>query len=378
MGKRNIRGDLNLSRLTPMFPVTSSRSAAYVLGPQLTGACIGALLTGVIAHQFSRYIVRYPAERRGLRAYVGLLMLGTVATTVLDFLGSWQKIVLGAVFFGTPDIQITGSNSMLPAFLAIYVQSFYLHRLYRLSNRNWPLVGLLTGLLVLAFSFSIAAVSGRLTPTAMAAADNAKSLRLYNLHLAFILVGDFLLTLTTVGYLIYYRKRVLPRGASLMTTLIRVTFQSAAPATCCVIVEFAISISFPNPAYAPVARVSAAVGTNMALSKLWAVSLLGTLNSRPAAEPRKDASDTSVGWQSLGVVGRRSRSSSAASAKKDFRLEIRTHTTSSVVRDPVVQVSSPPAMPAAESPDSSPARRLVVLPGPPVQGPGEREWASWE
>ncbi|KAF7288883.1 hypothetical protein MIND_01404200 [Mycena indigotica] len=275
------------------LPIFSSESAAYVIGPQLVGWSLGAVLTGVVGYQFVKYLSTFPEEPLHLRAYVVFLIIATLATAILDFMQNWYKLILGEGFFGHPDLPIAASHSIIIAFITFYVQAFYLHRLYLLSKHNWPLVGLLATLLFAAFALSLTAVSRRLLPTATDEDDNAKSLLLYNIHIAFILVGDILLTLTTVGYLVYYRKQVLPLSAGLFTALIRATFQSAAPATLCIIIQFALSLTYPNPPFAPFARVSAGIGLNMVLSKLWAMSLLGTLNSRAEEKTRKTPHGTS-------------------------------------------------------------------------------------
>ncbi|KAF7288910.1 hypothetical protein MIND_01407000 [Mycena indigotica] len=256
---------------------------SYLVGPHLAGASVGAVFLGVVFHQFSKYLSSCSDEPLYRRVYVCIAVFLTTGSAALEFAMSWEKIILAKEFLGDPDLQMTGTSSMSvlnAAFIAIYVQSFYLHRLFMLSKRNWYLVAFLGTVLLLAFALSLAAVGVRLRPAASDASDTPTTLLLYNIHFAVILVGDLLLTLTTVGYLVYYRKKVLPQSAGLFKSLIIVVFQSAAPATFWIVIEFAFCVAFPNRPFAPFARVTATLGMNLVLNKLWAISLLATLNSR--------------------------------------------------------------------------------------------------
>ncbi|KAF7288915.1 hypothetical protein MIND_01407700 [Mycena indigotica] len=299
----------------------------YSLGPHLAGASVAALFTGVLLHQFTKYLTYSTDEPLYRRIYVYIAVFVTVGTSGLEFATSWERIILGAEFFGYPDLPMTGSGSMITAFLAIYVQSFYLHRLFLLSKRNWYLVTFLGTILVTAFALSLAAVGRRLVPRPT---DNATSLLLYNVHLAFILTGDILLSSTTVGYLVYYRKKVLPSSAGLFMSLILITFQSAAPATLWIIVEFAFSIAYPNPPSVPFARVSAAIGMNLVLAKLWAISLLGTLNSRPKEKPHNPTTVSNGDNINSQVYVSRG---GMRNLQRESKIRIQTETTSLVVRD---------------------------------------------
>ncbi|KAF7288936.1 hypothetical protein MIND_01410000 [Mycena indigotica] len=260
-----------------MAAVNSSGPIAYVVGPHLAGSSVGALFTGVIAHQFVRYLSEYPDEPVYRRAYVYIAVLISMASAALQFAMSWEKIINGVQLLGNPDLPMTGSSCMIAAFLALYVQAFYLHRLFLLSCRNWWLVAFLGTILFLAFLLSLVAVGVRLRPSA----SNETTLLLYNVYFSVLLGGDILLTLITVGYLVYFRKQVLPQSAGLYKSVILVVFQSAAPATLWMSVQYAFCVAFPNTPSAPFARVTATLGMNLVLNKLWAISLLATLNSRP-------------------------------------------------------------------------------------------------
>ncbi|KAJ7609726.1 hypothetical protein DFH06DRAFT_1344260 [Mycena polygramma] len=63
-----------------------------------------------------------------------------------------------------------------------------------------------------------------------------------------------------------------------LNALIRLTFQTAAPATVCAFIGFVFSLTFPN--VVPHARVVGTLASNVILPKLYAFSMMWTLNAR--------------------------------------------------------------------------------------------------
>ncbi|KAJ7887056.1 hypothetical protein B0H14DRAFT_3430902 [Mycena olivaceomarginata] len=96
-------------------------------------------------------------------------------------------------------------------------------------------------------------------------------------HLGSVFAGDIILSLTTAYFLLTSRKDVLPQTAGLINGLIRLTFQTAAPAALCAMFNLIFS-------QISVTDVDSIVSTafNMPLPKLYAVSMMWTLNARRA------------------------------------------------------------------------------------------------
>ncbi|KAJ7058944.1 hypothetical protein C8F01DRAFT_1085417 [Mycena amicta] len=274
-------------------PMPTSSQAAYTLGPSLIGTCIALLLQGVVSTQLVTYFTTWNLDPLLLRAYVGVLAVLTTLGSILDFFLLWRNQIMR---FGTiqfPDSFENDAVAMLVAFVVIYVQGYYLRRLFLLSNRNFFIVVIIGCVLVVGFLMNIVANGYSL----QGGFANVKKVDLYyDIHFPLVLTGDILLTLSTATYLLHFRKNVLPQNAGMLTTLIRVTFQTAAPATCCIIINFAISVAFPEPGIVPMARIFASIGVNILLSKLWAISVLWTLNARAHRDNRSRG-----GWRSSNV-----------------------------------------------------------------------------
>ncbi|KAJ7058937.1 hypothetical protein C8F01DRAFT_1147585 [Mycena amicta] len=276
-------------------PMPTSSQAAYTLGPSLIGTCIALLLQGVVSTQLVTYFTTWNRDPLFVRAYVGVLAVLTTLGAILDFLVLWRKHIMHFGTINLPDNTEGDVVAILVAVVVIYVQGYYLHRLFLLSNRNFFIVVIIGCILVVGFLMNIVANSYSL----QGGFAVAKQVNLYyDIHFPLVLTGDVLLTLCTTAYLLHFRKNVLPQNTGILTTLIRVTFQTAAPATCCIIINFAISVAFPVPVAAPLARIFASIGVNILLPKLWAISVLWTLNARA---DRDNRSRSRGGWRSSNV-----------------------------------------------------------------------------
>ncbi|KAJ7339714.1 hypothetical protein DFH08DRAFT_875425, partial [Mycena albidolilacea] len=96
-------------------------------------------------------------------------------------------------------------------------------------------------------------------------------------HPGSVFAGDIILSLTTAYFRLTSRKDVHPQTAGLINGLIRLTFQTATPAALCAMFNLIFS-------QISVTDVHSIVPTafNMPLPKLYAVSMMWTLNARRA------------------------------------------------------------------------------------------------
>ncbi|KAJ7063935.1 hypothetical protein C8F01DRAFT_1129909 [Mycena amicta] len=271
--------------------------AAYVCGPMFIGTCIELLLEGVVLSQFVRYFTTSNRDPVPLRAYVGVLALLSTVGSILVFVLLWQRLFIhfGTVYyFSESDGHLVTTVSLLIAFVVMYVQGFYLHRLFHLSKRNWFLVLPIGCILFIAFLMVfLADMYGLIGGFAV----ESRIIMFYSIYFPTVFAGDVILTLSTAGYLLHFRNSVLPQTAGVLTTLIRITFQTAAPATCCILVNFIISLTFPQPPNVPFARSFASTGVNIILPKFWVISLLWTLNARADVRSKNRGDE----WGSSGL-----------------------------------------------------------------------------
>ncbi|KAF8743592.1 hypothetical protein AX14_002135 [Amanita brunnescens Koide BX004] len=161
-------------------------------------------------------------------------------------------------------------NSLMVASIGLYVQIFFLNRLYAISGRKWWIVAPVS--LIIAFAYSaICAATYYIT---LGAAAGPKIALWFAAHLSSVFAGDLLVTLSTAFFLIRTRKDVLPQTVGIIDSLIRLTFSTAAPAAFCAMFNLLFSQVYTGN----VKLISA--GFNQLLPKLYAFSMMWTLNAR--------------------------------------------------------------------------------------------------
>ncbi|KAJ6462742.1 hypothetical protein C8R47DRAFT_1327090 [Mycena vitilis] len=260
--------------------------AEYLLGPWLIGTSLELVLQGILFAQFVKYFGQFHDDPLGLRALVAGLALMTTVISVLQFALLWEEF---AVHFGTIlryQTSLTTGNGVIRAIAGLYVQCYFCSRLYLLSKK-WYIVAPMVAIFIAAFVTSVIAAD------AFRYKGEAQILRVpkwYTIYLPFPLTmaGDILLTSTTAYFLIRCRKDVLPASVGVLNALIRLTFQTAAPATVCALIGFIFSLAFPN--VVPHARVVGTLAANVILPKLYAFSMMWTLNAREHIRAELNAS----------------------------------------------------------------------------------------
>ncbi|KAJ6542401.1 hypothetical protein B0H10DRAFT_1854675 [Mycena sp. CBHHK59/15] len=246
--------------------------ANFLLGLWLIGSCLDLLLQGVLSSQFVNYYSWYHDDKPGLRVVVAILVLLTVLKSIQAFAIVWIQFIVyfgdlqGAILLNYTTWWQSG-NPLMVAVIGAYVQWYFCFRLYVLSKR-WYVVAPIATLFLFTFLSIIVAVS------ALHKARRPLSINFNVLPLS-LSAGDIILSLTTAYFLIKSKKEVLPQTVGLISALVRLTFQSAV-GLCAVPAMFNLIFSQVYPG--GVAIISTAF--NMALPKLYAISMMWTLNSR--------------------------------------------------------------------------------------------------
>ncbi|KAH8824115.1 hypothetical protein DL96DRAFT_1818800 [Flagelloscypha sp. PMI_526] len=249
-----------------------TKTSVLVLGPWVIGAFADVLLQGILLAQFASYFRWYRDDAVGLKAVV----IGLVILTCLKTLQSCAIVwIQNVIFFGDQQGAILLSyttwwqsgNPLMVAFIGLYVQLYFLHRL-RIISKSW-LVTIPIGIIQI-FAF-VSIVIGTIF---IAKAENTKIANWFAAHLSSVFAGDMLMTIAMIYFLLKTKKTVLPQTVGMITALIRLTLSSAAPAAICAMINLVLSQVY--------------VGTdnlmstafNQALPKLYAVSMMYVLNSR--------------------------------------------------------------------------------------------------
>ncbi|KAJ7315047.1 hypothetical protein DFH08DRAFT_1040734 [Mycena albidolilacea] len=274
--------------------------AEVELGPWLIGLSIELVLQGVLSTQasvalaFVKYFETYRhSDPLGLKVYVGGLALLTWAISIFTFAIVWY---LFAVHFGeflggeagSTANWLGGSSTVVRAAAGLYVQAYFCERLLLLSKK-WYIVAPMGLIFVTAFASNVTAVSYYISK-GIERIDLAE--QWFNIQLPLTMAGDVLLTTTTAYFLIKCKKDVLPQSVGIINALIRLTFQTAAPATIVAFGNFVFSVRFPD--MYPGGRSSAAMAWNMVLPKLYAFSMMWTLNARHRMRTELNSSGTSA------------------------------------------------------------------------------------
>ncbi|KIY67000.1 hypothetical protein CYLTODRAFT_454880 [Cylindrobasidium torrendii FP15055 ss-10] len=256
------------STLTP----TEHHQAAFLLGPWLIGSFLDVFLQGVLCCQFQHYWDWYQDDKVWLKMSVVGLMLLTTLKTIQCFALIWIQSIefandlQGALLLGY-NVWWQAYNSLFVSIIGLYVQVYFSYRLLVIC-KSWYIVGFN------AFLFAFGFVSQVMACIYIPTGDIPNTSLWFACHWAGILAGDLMLTLLTIFFLIRSRRNVQSQGVSLITSLVRLTFQSAAPAAVCALFNLVFSQVYTgNDALISVAF-------NMMLPKLYGISMMWTLNAR--------------------------------------------------------------------------------------------------
>ncbi|KAJ7578699.1 hypothetical protein C8J56DRAFT_835693 [Mycena floridula] len=245
--------------------------AVYILGPWLIGAYAEVFLTGILCCQFVHYWQWYKDDHLRMKLFVGGLALLSILKSIQSFALIWIMLILtftdlnGAILLNYTTWWQSG-NPLMVALIGLYVQAFFCHRLYVISKRWWVVIPVAA---LMAFAF----LSIALATVFIVKGDGHKISLWFAAHLGSVFAGDLLLSLATVFFLTRSKKNVLPQTAGLLTALVRLTFQSAAPAAVCTLLNLIFSQIYGSDRLI-------STGFNMILPKLYAVSMMWTLNQR--------------------------------------------------------------------------------------------------
>ncbi|KAF7327266.1 hypothetical protein MKEN_00304000 [Mycena kentingensis (nom. inval.)] len=252
---------------------TTYHTVSLILGPFLAAGAIDLFLQGVLAMQFASYFNWYRDDKWQLKLVV---LVHNLAQVLPSF--AWWDV----------------GNTVMGAMIEFYVQSYFVWRLYVISKKWW-LAALVE--FVCFFSLAMSAVVTRMVVTQ----NSAHIAPWISARVGAIFTGDVLVTTLTTYFLLRSRKDVLPETTGLINALLRLTFQTAAPSALCALLYLIISqfkISTGTPIPSPIIVVF-----NMPMSKLYAISMMWTLNARKTIR----AQSTHHGFSGSEISGGRSR-----------------------------------------------------------------------
>ncbi|KAJ6595122.1 hypothetical protein DFH09DRAFT_1413052 [Mycena vulgaris] len=245
----------------------------YIFGGWNLGISADLVLQGVLFAQFAHYTTLYRKDIAALRVFVAVLLLVTTLKSAQGLAILWIQNVrhFTDIAAAAGDSWTSQINLALVALIAFYVQLFFCQRLWAISKNIYVVASI-----VALFVFALLAAFISTAKNFQQVAGNSIWIAV---HLGTVFAGDLLLCGSTVFFLTNHSKQALPQTAGMLNAILKLTFQSAAPAAVCALINLVCSTSGSKDATANVSSMLAIISNNI-LPKLYAISAMWTLNSR--------------------------------------------------------------------------------------------------
>lgn len=286
---------------TPSVIILGDWATVYVedysvqIAPWVMGAFADLFLQGILAAQTANYF-NFRDVDNTQRRFTWLVIFLTILCclkTAQNISIVWDTVLAN---FANPDVSgllvATAwshyTTSLSTAVIATYVQAFFTYRYWMLTRRWYICAIMLCGMVVSLVGAALVIVY---LPKLEHAAVKTWSL----VHFVAAIIVDTLITACTARHL-QRHKSTIQSTAQTVNRLIRMTWQSALPPTICVIVNAAVLEARPLEL--------THIAFNMVLPKLYAVSLMYTLNLRnELRDERASREPSSAGSRSRPTLG---------------------------------------------------------------------------
>ncbi|KAH7092877.1 hypothetical protein BKA62DRAFT_64145 [Auriculariales sp. MPI-PUGE-AT-0066] len=243
----------------------------YTLAPWMVGCFLDLLTQGILFCQFNNYLNWYKEDPLFLRTIVWILMLlntvkcvdscAVVWITFVDYFGDLEGAhLLNYVAWWQTGVPLMG------ACINFFCQLYFLYRLLVISKKHWIVypVGL-----VVVFSWLAVVIA----TVFIKLQQNNPIQYWFAAHLSATFASDLLMTMSSAYFLLQSKKNSLRQTQTLIDTLIRLTWQSAAPAAVVATLNLILS-----QAVAQEFLISTI--PNELLPKVYSIAMLWTINSR--------------------------------------------------------------------------------------------------
>ncbi|KAF7366337.1 hypothetical protein MSAN_00890100 [Mycena sanguinolenta] len=278
-------------------------SVLYLIAAGISGRVATCFFKALSSRQFAHYMTLYKKDIIWLRVFVPLLVAATtlksmqgIGTTWVQNVKYFSDVASSIGYFSTSPL--LKYNLLFVALIAFYVQMFFCHRLWVISKNIYIL-----GVLVLLFLFALLTALLSVVIAPPTAQDTVRQSPWVAVHLGTVFAGDFLLCSSMSYFLLTRSKQALPQTAGMLNAILKLTFQSAAPAAICAMVNLICNVMSNRGPTTATPWTLIAITANELLPKLYAISALWTLNSRRTirvAASRSNGQNTSSEGRSGG------------------------------------------------------------------------------
>ncbi|KAI5119581.1 hypothetical protein M0805_006466 [Coniferiporia weirii] len=300
---------------TVFLPQNVSKHPAQFVGPNVAGAIVQSIETGILINQSVRFWSRSSGEPGIIKLLAAFVSIVALFQTCIAIYNTWRVVVLGfgnwegVVFLEWPDrIQPALNCAMAAPF-----QAFLIYRCWNVMQRRWIILVPLASLLLASVGINVYITADifyafKLPLTTLISTD-VESPRGY--MSAFIITAtlDILITVLMLWFLIRAKSQVVSRRLDkILARLSRMMWEAAVPPCACAIAACIVYISMSMENLWDVFCQSI-------LGKLYVISLFVILNG--SADLRRAAPITpSAGMTKYWIT--------------DVRAEFRVHLTSEI------------------------------------------------
>ncbi|KAF8079390.1 hypothetical protein FPV67DRAFT_1692306 [Lyophyllum atratum] len=262
-------------------------------GALLLGGYAAATLAGIVAIQILLYFRMYwPADPKVITGLVLLIGVLDGTHTGLTCAALWNYLIDGFGVVRMEEIPLTLSLTiLLTAMITFLVQGFYAHRILLLSKRNWYLAGPIILLATLRLA-SATATSVELIRLRTFPAFKDRFGWLFSTGLALSCAIDIIITLCMSVLLQRSRARSLSLD-HIIDSLILYTFETGS-LTC-----FGTTVSMI--CWLAMSGNLVFMALHLIVAKLYANSLLASLNTRQELRHRPRTTDTPLNYVDIRV-----------------------------------------------------------------------------
>ncbi|KAH8087440.1 hypothetical protein HD553DRAFT_334473 [Filobasidium floriforme] len=242
------------------------------LGPFLITLFLDAMFYGILCMQAFKFFTESRRDSLFHRVVAGSILALATAVTALSMSWMYNLFVLNfgsyAHFFS---VKYLSWFYVFDCCAMVIVQSFFAHRAFQLTKRNYYILGVIVFFMVTAFITGILMkVRGQQLGSSADPDDVYIKAFVYS-WLGATLIADTLITLTIMSVLIR-RRTGWKTTDRLITRLLKLTFESQLPPT-----VIAISTACQ---YATLVNTAPYISIPLLQSKIYAFALFHTLNSR--------------------------------------------------------------------------------------------------
>ncbi|KAF9778874.1 hypothetical protein BJ322DRAFT_458089 [Thelephora terrestris] len=266
-----------------------SQDLRETLGAVLVGSACAATLTGVVGVQTTHYFQNYPGDKPLVKLMVAVVWLLDLLHTMMIFAADWTWLIdhFNDLGFVSQIPWSLGVTIVLTATVTIIVHFFFAYRIYCLSRGNWLVVGPIVALAVIRLSLASASCAEMLLHPTFSEFVK-KAAWVFTMGLVASSTLDVVITSCLLWYLDHARTGFMGMD-QIINTLCLYTVENGLLTSVAIVTSLGCWLGMQSN------LVFLAI--HFVLAKLYANSLLATLNGRKRLRERKRRTQLGNGTQ---------------------------------------------------------------------------------